>query len=465
MKTETNNPQITATQRAPLHHSTTSSRRSPAEADPLRPIHESTNPSIQSPSAQPPPPHHSNTSPRRSPAEAGPSTISSKPSTIPSPLDSLRHLLTRFVVLPPWAPEALALWVLHTYAFELRDVATYIGIESPARRCGKTTLLTILSRLVHRPVIAANVSPTALFRVIEEMRPTLLIDEADTFLKSKDALQGILNAGYTKSGFVLRLAPRQSASASASSSSSISPTSPATRHSSLASFSCWCPKIICQIGSLPHTLADRCIIIRIQRKTPREQCERLRDLETSELQQQCARFVSDHAGAIASARPDLPAQLNDRAADIWEPLLALADLAGGSWPDLARQAAIHLSAAAHDHNPIGALLLDILVIFVNNNLERLFTRGLVAALNCLLDRPWAFALKGKTVTDLWLSHQLRPFGIKPRNLCIDGAQAKGYLKDDFIEVCARYTTKTDLETLKADSATTENEEDSAIAQC
>src|SRR5437899_12061019 len=102
-------------------------------------------------------------------------------------LDELESLLTRFVILPPFAAETLALWIRHTYAFELRDVSTYLGIESPEKRCGKTTLLSVLNRLVNRPVAAANISPSAFFRVIEEMRPTLLIDEAYTSLRSTDA--------------------------------------------------------------------------------------------------------------------------------------------------------------------------------------------------------------------------------------------------------------------------------------
>src|SRR5690349_19629567 len=111
-------------------------------------------------------------------------------------LNELESLLTRFVILPDFAAETLALWILHTYAFELRDVSTYLGVESPEKRCGKTTLLSILSRLANRPVAAANISPSAFFRVIEEMRPTLLIDEADTILRGNDELRGILNAGY-----------------------------------------------------------------------------------------------------------------------------------------------------------------------------------------------------------------------------------------------------------------------------
>src|SRR5579859_527739 len=106
-------------------------------------------------------------------------------------LDELAAVVRRFVVLPEWGSETVALWVVHTYAFELREVSVYLGIESPEKRCGKTTLLTVLGELVNRPVLAANISPSAFFRVIEELRPTLLIDEADTLLQGNDELRGI----------------------------------------------------------------------------------------------------------------------------------------------------------------------------------------------------------------------------------------------------------------------------------
>src|SRR5204862_5702809 len=116
----------------------------------------------------------------------------------------------RLVVLPQWAAETFALWTLHTYAFQLRDVSTYIGLESPEKRCGKTTLLSVLSELVSRPIVAANISSPAFFRVIEETRPTLLIDEADTFLQGNEELKGILNSGYKrKTAYVVRVVPQK----------------------------------------------------------------------------------------------------------------------------------------------------------------------------------------------------------------------------------------------------------------
>src|SRR2546427_5462569 len=251
-------------------------------------------------------------------------------------LGELAQFLARHAVLPRWAADTLALWSLHTYAFELREVSTYIGLESPEKRCGKTTLLNVLSRLVRRPVAGANISPPAFFRVIEEARPTLLIDEADTFLRGNSELRGILNAGYHRdSAYVLRVFSARGAESGKGEEDARSGTR-------LGRFSCWCPKLMCLIGRLPDTLADRCIVIRMQRKTAEEKCERLRQvqIETEALRSKCARFIADHAEEVADAKPGLPGELHDRAGDIWEPLLCLADLAGGAWPQRAREAAI-----------------------------------------------------------------------------------------------------------------------------
>ncbi len=301
-------------------------------------------------------------------------------------LDDLARLVRRHVVLPNAAAETLALWVLHTYAFELRDVSAYLGIESPEKRCGKTTLLGVLSELVSRPVIAANISSPAFFRVIEELRPTLLIDEADTLLRGNDELRGILNAGYSrKTAFVVRVASqsaegRDSSNAPASRDSETAPR--------LVRFSCWCPKAIAAIGRLPETLADRCIVIRMQRKSAEEVCERLRDLEAAELRRRCARFVRDHAARIAAIRPQAPPELNDRAADIIEEL------------------------------------------------------------NRYADRPWHELTRSRPLDGRILARLLSPYGIGPRSLRIGELRGKGYRRADFTDAFQRYIPRSELEDLE-----------------
>jgi hypothetical protein len=383
-----------------------------------------------------------------------------------------------------------------------------LGLESPEKRCGKTTLLTVLSELVNRPVVAANISSPALFRVIEETRPTLLIDEADTLLQGNDELRGILNSGYTrKTAYVVRvdnqwthynlpgpgsagaspyhLRRQSSRPKKAGEAGGVLPCEPqdgdghrpplqeageaedalpcegATR---LVRYSCWCPKIMAAIGRLPETLADRCIVVRMQRKTPDEECERLRNLEAAALRQQCARFVLDHVEGIAGARPEVPTTLNDRAADIWEPLLALADLAGGDWPEKARQAAVGLTVSAQENSPIGALFLDIMVLLLRENATRIHSRTLVAGLTTILERPWAELRNGKPITESWLAGQLRPYGIRPKTIWIGKIPAKGYLKEDFAEAFRRYIPRSELEALRAPAPEAGAQPDSATAK-
>src|SRR4029078_13570964 len=129
------------------------------------------------------------------------------------------------------------------------------------KRCGKTTLLSVLNELCNRALTASNISPPAFFRVIEDMSPTLLIDEVDTFLSGNDQLRGILNSGYNKkTAFVLRAANGLTEGDKAEAEK-------APGGETIKRHSCWCPKALAKIGKFPDTLADRCIIIRMQRKT------------------------------------------------------------------------------------------------------------------------------------------------------------------------------------------------------
>jgi len=397
----------------------------------------------------PPPPNptiQQSNNPTIHPTAAATPLSTRDPEPWPEPVDAnvllnkLVRILSLFVVLPKWAAETLALWILHTYAFHLRDVTTYIGLESPEKRCGKTTLLSLLNELANRAVASSNISPPAFFRVIEDLSPALLIDEVDTFLMGNDQLKGILNAGYKKkTAFVLRAAPSPASNAETDAETSATP-------GVVKRYSCWCPKALAKIGRFPDTLADRCIIIRMQRKTTTEQCERSRELDPTPLKQQCARFVLDHAAEIASAHPAIPPALNDRAADIWEPLLVLADLAGGEWPQSVRQAAVALSANAQETSPIASLLLDICLVFIVAQTDRMFSRTLVEELNARSSgRPWAEMRHGKEIDEAWLAKQLRPYAVRPRTLWIGGAQAKGYYQEDFTETFQRYIPKSDAQ--------------------
>jgi putative DNA primase/helicase len=137
-----------------------------------------------------------------------------------------------------------------------------------------------------------------------------------------------------------------------------------------------------------------------------------------------------------------------------EPLLALADLAGGEWPARARQAASELSAGAQDCNPIGSLLFDIFLMFAMDKQGRMFSRDLAQGLNCLSERPWMELIRLRSarapqgVTELWLAQQLRPYGVRLRTLRIQEARGKGYLEQDFLEAFRRYIPQSEVEALR-----------------
>ena len=138
-------------------------------------------------------------------------------------------------------------------------------------------------------------------------------------------------------------------------------------------------------------------------------------------------------------------------------MLAVADLAGGDWPKLARDAALQVSAGLPDSSIIGSLLVDILVEFVERKVERIFSRDLVERLNELRERPWAEMRKGKEVDGLWLAKQLRPFGVRPKAMWIGEVAGKGYAKSDFEEVWHRYLTRSDFDQLMADRGRAEKD--------
>ena len=135
-----------------------------------------------------------------------PVTPCPEPVSITALLNDIEATIKKHVVLSHHAAAALAVWVLHTWTFELRDIVAYVAIESPEKRCGKTTLLSVLAAMASKPLIASNVTVGALFRAIDTCRPTLFIDEADTFLAGNGTMRGIINSGNTwRTAYVLRL--------------------------------------------------------------------------------------------------------------------------------------------------------------------------------------------------------------------------------------------------------------------
>lgn len=337
--------------------------------------------------------------------------------------------IRKYVVLPESSCVAVSLWVIHTHCFEAFHITPILAILSPEKQCGKTTLLDVLLCLVNRPMPTSNITTSAVFRVIESSRPTLLIDEADTFLRDNEELRGILNSGHRKGGQVVRTVGE---------------------NLEVRSFSTYCPKSIALIGKLPDTLQDRSLSILLQRRSRDEVVDRFRSNRISELEatiRKIARWAQDHIEALRIADPELPDFLYNRAADNWSPVLAIADEIGNGWGDKARKAAQEISQGnADDTGSIRTLLLaDIKDIFEARRIDRLTSKDLVAALLEIEDRPWA-EWKGKSLSTNQLANLLRSFGIASGTIRPpSGNTAKGYKRDQFLEAWKHYLPSCDAQ--------------------
>ena len=342
-------------------------------------------------------------------------------------LDQLVATLKRFLVLPALAAETLALWILHSYTFDAADATPRLALLSPEKRCGKTKVLDLLFHLVQRPLATSNVTAAALFRTIDACRPTALIDEVDTFGNDNSELRGVLNSGHARAAaFVIRNGGD---------------------HSEPRRFSTWCPVAYAAIGRLPDTWMDRSVVIHMRRKKASEQIERFtRKAKAApifdELARKAARWAQDNLDRLKGAEPGLPASLDDRAQDSWEPLLALADLAGTRWSLLARDAARVLSGAkAPDElDNFGVILLrDLGSLFEQVQKPELSSAEIVAALAALEDRRWAeYGRARKPLTKNQLANLLRPFDIHSVDVGPVTARVKGYRQKDCLDAFERY---------------------------
>lgn len=338
-------------------------------------------------------------------------------------LDQVAAVVRRYVVLVPQAIDAVALWVLHTHAFEAFVISPRLAICSPTKRCAKTLLLEVLEHLVPKPLNVSNVTAAAVFRGVEKYRPTLLIDEADTFLRDKDELRGVLNSGHRHNGRVVRIVGQEH---------------------EVQAFSTFAPVAIAMIGRLEDTLADRSIPIPMRRKRRDERVERFRpdragDLE--ELRRKAGRWGLDHWDSVKAADPAVPAALHDREQDNWRPLLAIADAAGGEWPAKAREAAVALSASAgpDSQEVAGVLLLaDLRELFDAEDAPALFTDDLVRKLRERDERPWADWRNDKPLTGRQMAFLLRPFDVRPAQVRIGSRSSKGYRREAFEDAFSRY---------------------------
>ena len=342
-------------------------------------------------------------------------------------LQRIIAVLKRHLAVPRQALVTMSLWVLFTYAHDAFTTSPLLALVSPDKRCGKTTALSLLLHLVRRPLPASNITPAALFRAIDRWNPTLLVDEADTFMEGKEELRGIINSGHQRDfAYVVR--------------------SVGESHDPRA-FTTWGPKALAKIGKLPATLADRSVIIEMRRKKATEVTEpfdRCMIPHLDELRQQAMRWSTDSFETLQISSPQLPTGIGDRAKDNWRPLLAIADQAGGTWPQAARESATQLSHMLSDEDvegPGALLLQDIRDVFRQDAVTRVTSQKLARALGKLEHRPWPEWLGRNTITPRQIAQLLRPFGIAPKSIRVAGeGTPKGYEHGQFEDAFERYLT-------------------------
>ncbi|MDJ0342600.1 DUF3631 domain-containing protein [Streptomyces sp. H10-C2] len=345
-------------------------------------------------------------------------------------LDRLKAAVARFVILPSEeALDATVLWVAATHLQPSWQHAPRLAVVGPAKRCGKSRLLDILTETVHHPVMTVNSTAAAVFRSITEEPPTLLVDEADTIFgtpkqaEKNEEMRGLLNAGHQRDRYVLRVVGNDH-----------------TPHR----FHTFAMAALAGIGDLPDTIMDRSIVVRMRRRATGEHVSPYRTKRDSpdlhELRALLAQWTAPLAEQALLLEPSMPVE--DRAADTWEPLVIIADLAGGPWPDRARHACttmVTAEAEAEQDSPSNArILADIRRIFhAKGEQAQLCTDEILYALNGDPEAPWAEHGRGG-LTPRGLCAMLREYGIHSGNVRAGDIQRKGYTRAKFTDAWKRY---------------------------
>ncbi|UED85301.1 DUF3631 domain-containing protein [Streptomyces profundus] len=352
-------------------------------------------------------------------------------------LDRVEAFHRRFNAFPSEAATvAVVLWNAHTHLLSCFDSTPRIAFLSPEPGSGKTRALEIISTLTPNPMHAVNASPAALFRAVADQagRPVVLFDEIDTVFgpkaKDNEDLRGLLNAGHRRSGVSYRCVGDGGSQ-------------------TVVAFPSYCAVALAGLGHLPDTIKARSVIIRMRRRAHNEPIEpyrhRTNEPQGNALRDELATWAAQVRDQIDGVFPEMPDGITDRPADVWEPLLAVADAAGGHWPERARAACVELVTAVNedDRTSLGVRLLSDLRDHVFPGEAALSTVEILHVLNKLEESPWG-DLDGQALTPRRLSKMLKEYvtakgkPIAPRALRIGGQPTKGYHRDDLTDAWNRY---------------------------
>lgn len=362
-------------------------------------------------------------------------------------LDAVHRFLGRFVAYPSEdARIAHALWVAHAHLMDAWESTPRIAFLSPEPASGKTRALEVTELLVPNPVEAVNVSAAYLFRKVgdEGGRPTLLYDEIDTVFgpkaKDNEDIRGLLNAGHRRGAIAGRCVVRGKAVET-------------------VDYPAYCAVALAGLGDLPDTILTRSVIVKMRRRAPGERVEsyrrRVHGKGGHELRDQLATWANTVRAAVTDAWPEMPDGIEDRDADVWEALLAVADAAGGDWPARARVTAVTLVTDSRESAPsLGIrLLTDLRTVFGDDDV--MFTDAILTALHTLDESPWSEIGKPpKPLNARGLARRLNAYGVKSKTVRDGDATRKGYTREDLADAWSRYLPPISAESDTSDTSDT-----------
>jgi hypothetical protein len=344
-------------------------------------------------------------------------------------LDEVRTLLRRYLVLPDELfYDAVALWVLHAHATAAADTTPRLIFKSPEKESGKTRALELLELLVPAPLAVMNTTIAAIFRLLKEEQATVLFDEVDAIFSSKagnyEDLRALLNAGYRRGATVARVVGEG-------------------KRMHTERFPVFAATALAAIGDLPDTIESRAVIVPMRRRATDEHVDQFRRRKVEQavvaVRAQLQNWALRYTDELAEADPQMPASITDRAADLWEPLLAIADLAGEEWAQRARHAAVSVvkGRVAEDASIGVRLLADIKVVM--DGKDRMASASLCTALNALEESGWGGWNDGKGIGQRDLAKRLHRYGVEPKVIKLaDGTTPRGYLHAAFFDPFDRY---------------------------
>lgn len=350
---------------------------------------------------------------------------------LPYLLDSVRALIVRFVRLPGEEyADAIALWVLHAHAIAAATTSPRLVFKSPEKSSGKTTALDVLETLVPAPLNTVNASVAAVFRLLKDEQATLLFDEVDSIFNVRAAnqheeLRALLNAGHRRGATVARVVGEG-------------------KKMRVERFPVFAATVLATIGDLPETIESRAIIVPMRRRAPDEVLDQFRQRKViavaGPLRECLALWAERYHDELKEREPRMPVGITDRLADSWEPLIAIADLAGEPWASRARAAAIRI-AGGHviDEASTGVQLLGDIRGCLGTE-DRISSVNLLAKLNAMDEAQWGGWHGGGGLTARDLARRLKPYGIGSRTYRPIGSikTVKGYLREDFADAWRRY---------------------------